>query len=398
MVVKLTNSYLSGNIKAITSKSYAHRAMICDFILGKETDINAFNLSNDIIATMRCLSAIKKGENVLDAGESGSTLRFILPLVAVLGLEKEIKMSGLLPERPNDDLLECISKNGATFKRVGNSLYTKGRLLAGEYFIKADKSSQYLSGLIMALSSLKEKSVIKVTTPISSRPYVDITIEVLKSYGFRVLESDNTFIVGGEIENLSSCLVEGDWSNSAFFLVAGAINGEICVTGLNANSVQGDRKILEVLKSANAKIVQDGDCILVKKSNLKAFNLSAQDCPDLVPICAVLGAYAKGVTKIFDIERLKLKESDRIISTIEMLTSCGIKAQVCNEVLTIYGGEVTGGVINSYNDHRIVMAGAVLSLLSKGEVTILNAQAVNKSYPEFFKDFTSIGGKVNAEI
>lgn len=393
MTVSVSNSYLSGVLSAITSKSYAHRSMICDFMLSRPLKIDNLTKSQDILATYNALTAIKRGEKVLDAGESGSTLRFLIPLVATLKGDFQIKTHGKLGERPNDDLYNAINSKTLNAYTKDGVVYVNGSLTSGNYEIRADKSSQYLSGLIMALSSLEEKSTIKVISPISSRPYVDITLDVLKSYGFNVEFKNDTFIVGGKRENTYSPTIEGDWSNSAFFLVAGVINGNITVKNLNYKSAQGDKVIVDIIKSAGGDITVNGTEITAKKSALKGFTMDAENCPDLVPICAVLGALSKGITTITNVERLKLKESDRIVSTLNMLKNVGINCEEKNNSIIIHGGEVKGGEIDSYNDHRIAMSSAILALNSKGDIKITGANAVNKSYPDFYLDFNKLGGK-----
>ncbi len=393
MKVSVSSSYLLGNICAITSKSYAHRSMICDFMLSRPLKIDNLTKSQDVLATYNALTAIRKGERVLDAGESGSTLRFLIPLVATLKGDYQIKTHGKLGERPNDDLYSAINGKTLNAYTKNSVVYVNGKLTAGNYEIRADKSSQYLSGLIMALSSLEEKSNIKVLTPISSRPYVDITLNVLESYGFNVEFKNHTFTVGGKRSSVENPNIEGDWSNSAFFLVAGVINGDITVKNLNQKSVQGDRVIVDIIKSAGGDITVNGSEITAKKSVLKGFTMNAENCPDLVPICAVLGACSNGVTTITNVERLKLKESDRIVSTLSMLKSVGINCEEKNDSIKIYGGEVKGGEIDSFNDHRIAMASAILSLKAKGTIKITGANAVNKSYPNFYLDFNKLGGK-----
>ncbi len=393
MKVSVSSSYLSGVLSAITSKSYAHRSMICDFMLSNPLKIENLTKSQDILATYNALTAIRNGERVLDAGESGSTLRFLIPLVATLKGDFQIKTHGKLGERPNDDLYNAI--NGKTLNAYTENgvVYVNGTLTAGHYEIRADKSSQYLSGLIMALSGLEEKSTIKVLTPISSSPYVDITVNVLKSFGFNVEFKNDTFTVGGKRQSALNPTIEGDWSNSAFFLVAGVINGDITVKNLNQKSVQGDRVIVDIIKSAGGDITAHGNDITAKKSTLKGFTMNAENCPDLVPICAVLGAYSTGITTITNVKRLKLKESDRIVSTLCMLKSVGVKCEEINDSIIIHGGEVFGGEIDSFNDHRIAMSSAILALNAKGDIKITGANAVNKSYPNFYLDFNKLGGK-----
>ena len=396
--ITINNSFVSGTLDAITSKSYAHRLLICAFISGEELSLNNYTLSKDIVATFNALIALKKGETMLDAGESGSTLRFLIPLVSALGGNYQIKMHGKLSERPNDDLYNALKEGGVNAYTKGDTVFVSGKLSAGEYEISADKSSQYLSGLIMALSMLAKESKIKVTTPISSEPYVDITLSVLASYGYTVIKENNNFIIKGKTAEKLKPTCEGDWSNSAFFLVAGAINGDITVSNLDINSSQGDKEIFNVLLKANADIKLENGGVRVKKSKLKGFTVSVENCPDLAPICAVLGAYCKGETVITDIERLRLKESDRVQSTISMLKNCGVSAYQKNNSIIIKGGTVLGGEISAFNDHRIVMSGAVLALGSNNGVKINGSEAVQKSYPEFFTDLQKLGGKISAKI
>ncbi len=395
MIVSVGNSFLSGRVNAITSKSYAHRVMICDFISGISTDISSFNISNDILATKSCLDALRNGQNLLDAGESGSTLRFIIPLVSALGGDYVIKTHGKLAKRPNDDLFSTLSEGGVTAYVKDDCICVSGKLKPDTYSIKAEVSSQFVSGLLMALSSLKEKSTLILSGKVTSRPYIDITVQILRKYGVSITELDGVFTIDGA--NIKPVLnaVEGDWSNSAFFLVAGAINGEITVNNLNLNSIQGDRKILDVIKLAGGTLVLGENSVTVKKSKLNSFSFDAENVPDLVPICAVLASYCDGVSEIKNVSRLKFKESDRIVSTCSMLSNCGIKCEYVDGTLKVYGGTVVGGKVDSFNDHRIVMSASILALGAKDKIIIDGAQAVEKSYPLFFNDFKSIGGVAN---
>ena len=395
MIVSVANSFLSGRVNAITSKSFAHRVMICDFISGVSTDISNFNVSKDILATKSCLDALRNGQNFLDAGESGSTLRFIIPLLGALGGDFLIKTHGKLAKRPNDDLFSTLSEGGVTAYVKDDTICVSGKLNPGNYSIKADVSSQFVSGLLMALSALKEKSTLILSGKVTSRPYIDITVDILRKYGVSITELDGVFTIDGA--NIKPVLnaVEGDWSNSAFFLVAGAINGDVTVENLNLNSIQGDRKILDVIKLAGGTLVLGENSVTVKKSKLNSFSFDAENVPDLVPICAVFASYCDGVSEIRGVSRLRFKESDRIVSTCSMLYNCGIKCEYVDGTLKVYGGTVVGGKVNSFNDHRIAMASSVLALGAKDNVIIDGAQAVEKSYPFFFNDFKSIGGVVN---
>ena len=396
MNINIQPSKINGKISAIASKSFAHRILICDFLAGNNlrSEFNGFT-SKDIFATANCLNAIKSGKRVLDCDESGSTLRFLIPLCAGLGGEFTFLGRGRLLSRPNTELLNSLSKNGISFEESKDYIKIWGKLNSGEIEIRGDISSQYVTGLIMALANLNGDSTIILTSPLASKPYVDITLSVLKGYGIEIQTTDNGYFIKGRQKFSGQMSAEGDWSNMAFYLVLGAINGEITVSGLNLDSVQGDKKILEILKSANANVCACAKEITVTKSLLKGFTMDANDCPDLVPICAVLGACASGKTVIKNIHRLRIKESDRVLSTLEMLKSFGANAKEENDQIIIFGGTIKGGVVNSFNDHRIVMASAVLGAVADGESKILDAGAVDKSYPSFFTDYNSVGGKAS---
>lgn len=391
----IESSYLSGTIPAIPSKSYAHRIAICNFLSGKEPKSGCVGFtSKDITATENCLLSLKDGKGVLDCGESGSTLRFLLPLCGAIGGEYEFIGHGKLMDRPNDELFSVLNAHGVETEKK-DTIKIKGKLSSGTYKIRGDISSQYVSGLLMALPILDGDSEIVLTTPLSSAPYVEITLEVLKAFGVNVQKTGSGYKIKGGQKYFGDVLPEGDWSNSAFFLVAGAINGDITVTGLNTKSVQGDMAIIDILKKAKSTVNCTETGVSVKKSQLKGFTFDAKDCPDLVPITAVLGAYSEGDTIIKNIERLKIKESDRIVSTISMLSAFGINAESDGKNLIVHGGKVQGGKVDSFNDHRIAMSTAVIALLADGKSILTDAQAVTKSYPTFFEDYVKLGGKAS---
>ncbi len=396
MNVSLAKSNASGEIDAICSKSYAHRICICDFLAGNEirSEFNGFT-SKDILATANCLRALKEGKNELDCNESGSTLRFMLPLCASLGGEYKLYGSERLLDRPNDELFKALEENGVKAQQNKECISLKGKLNSGKFEIRGDISSQYVSGLLMALGILDGDSEIVLTTPLSSKAYVDITIEVLKEYGVKIEPTLDGYLVKGSQKFNGSLYPEGDWSNMSAFLVLGAINGQVSVKGLKLDSTQGDRKIIDILKKAGAEVEENQNRILVRKSSLVGFTMDADNCPDLVPICAVLGAVAKGKTIINGVQRLRLKESDRILSTMQMLKSFNINSESDGKSMVIYGGEIKGGKIDAFNDHRIVMAGTVLSSVADGESEIIGTEAVHKSYPTFFTDYAKLGGKIN---
>ncbi len=395
MIVKIEKAKIDGTINAIPSKSYAHRIAVCNFLAGNEKLVNCGGFaSKDIQATKNCLTALKNGQTLLDCAESGSTLRFMIPLCAVLGGSYQLVGSGRLMDRPNDELFTALKDHGVNAEQ---SRYVKieGKLKGGDFFIRGDVSSQYISGLLMALPVLSEDSKIILTTPLSSAPYVDITLEVLKGYGVDVQRKGDCFVIKGGQKYKGDLTPEGDWSNSAFFLALGGILGKVTVNGLNPNSVQGDRKILEVLEQAGCSISVNANSITVEKGQLNSFVLDAEDCPDLVPIVSVIGAFSDGMTVISNIERLRIKESDRIESTMATLKAFGVTCATDGHALAIYGANVKAGKIDSFNDHRIVMASAVLASGADGRSEIHNAQAVEKSYPNFFEHLTAVGGKAS---
>lgn len=396
MNVSIEQAYLNGKMNAIPSKSYAHRILICNFLAGAKLNVDLGEFSSkDICATKNCLNQLRNGGKVLDCGESGSTLRFMLPLCAALGGEYQFIGHGKLIERPNEQLFLAMAENGVTLNKA-DRIYLSGKLKAGEYRLRGDISSQYVSGLLMALPTLNGDSKIILTTPLVSAPYVDVTLEVLKNFGVIIEKKEYGYFIKGNQKYLGQVKPEGDWSNMAFFLAGGAINGDITICGLNLNSVQGDRYITEILERAGADISYESGYVRVKKSQLKAFTFDGESCPDLVPISAVLAAYANGTSVIKNIKRLKIKESDRIDTTIKMLAAFNVMAKSDGVDLTIYGGvPVKSGKVDSFNDHRIVMSAAILALKADGKSIITDCAAVEKSYPTFFDDYTSVGGKVN---
>lgn len=392
MNVRLNKSVCNGKIDAIVSKSYAHRIAICSYFAGNEIkeSYKGFT-SEDILVTAKCLKAVRNGITRLDCNESGSTLRFLIPFVASLGGSWELIGSNRLMERPNDELISALISNGVSID-AGKTIKISGKLNCGNFSLRGDISSQYVSGLLMALPTLSGDSKIILTTPLASAPYVEITLEVLRAYGIKIDKTDYGFYVYGNQKFVGDICPEGDYSNSAFFLVYGAITGGVKVVGLNPKSVQGDRYILEILKMAGARVEIDEETVLVKKDKLDAFTFDAENCPDLVPIASVLAACCEGTSTIKNIKRLKIKESDRIESVITMLRAFNVNAYSDGENLYIDGANITAGKINSFNDHRIVMSGAILASVCDGESVIYGAQAVNKSYPTFFNDFSKLGG------
>jgi 3-phosphoshikimate 1-carboxyvinyltransferase len=305
-----------------------------------------------------------------------------------------------LPQRPLSPLKEELEKKGVNFRTDNRfPLHLTGQLQSGEYEIEGNVSSQFITGLLMALPLLSGDSIVKIIPPFESKSYVDITISVLKKFGIEIEEKECLYTIKGNQEFVSpeEIKVEGDWSNAAFFLCGGALSEKgVTVTDLDINSPQGDKKILDVLSTMGADVQIDESGITVKRNKLRATTVDASDIPDLVPIISVVATACEGETRVINAERLRIKESDRIKSVAEMLLSVGADVKEIDDGIVINGKkELLGGVVNGYNDHRIVMSASILSTLCKDKIEITDNRAVEKSYPDFFADFNKMGGNAN---
>ena len=414
---------LCGTVQAIPSKSDAHRKLICASLSGKRFSLGMHGpFCDDIAATIRCLEALgasveahasglyvnpvkRQPHAALDCGESGSTLRFLLPVAMTVCSDISVTGSGRLPERPIGTLVEAMSAHGVQFSQAKLPLSAAGTLTGGTYEIEGNISSQFLSGLLMALSFIDGDSEISLTTPLQSSKYVDMTLDTLRDFDTQIETTVQNgllryHIKGKQGRDVSRHLpIDGDWSNAAFWLTAGAIqpSGTISVQGLNPDSVQGDKAIAGILQRAGADIAQietkDGTLTSVSCGTLREFDESMEEIPDLLPILAVRAACGEGVSRFTNAERLRLKESDRLASTAAMLRTLGGTAEELPDGLCVQGGQLKGGTVDAQNDHRLVMAAAIAAIRCKTPVTILGAEAVNKSYPSFFDDYASLGGK-----
>lgn len=393
--VKISSSILKGTVIAPPSKSAAHRALICSFLAGGGTVSPIIN-SKDMEATVGVIDALKRGEGTLDCIESGSTLRFMIPVAAAMGKEVTFVGQGRLPQRPIGEYLELLPKHNVNVKSDGGlPLTISGKLKNGSYEISGDVSSQYVTGLLLALADLDGDSAVILTTPLQSKPYVDMTVKVMKDYGVEIKETDFGYLIhGGQEFNRLDYTVEGDWSQAAFFLVAGALGGDVTVSGLDMNTTQGDKGILDVLKSFGAEIEIKENSVRCVKSRLKGCVVDATNIPDLVPIVAALGAFSGGKTIIKGAQRLRYKESDRIKSVVDNLKLIGADVTETEDGMIINGSaRLHSARLKGYNDHRIVMAFSVAALFLDGDTVIDDAESINKSYPAFFKDYNKIGGK-----
>lgn len=403
---------LSGEVKIPASKSEAHRAIICAALSGTPTQVCFDETCDDIEATLACVRALgcrvsgtdngrliesgAEGASELDCGESGSTLRFLLPVAAALGKDVCFVMSGRLPERPVDELLCQLEEHGARFARPERSrLECSGQLTGGRYVLSANVSSQFVSGLLFALPMLGADSEIEITGELQSAGYVEMTIRTLKMFGIRVYHEGRIYRVPGGQKYISpgSCVVGGDWSGAAFWMCAAAIcKGRIICRGLETDSTQGDRAIAGYLERMGAQIVYSRDGIEVTGGELEAIEADLSETPDIAPILACTAACANGRSVFTGVARLRIKESDRLEATAKMLRLFGAEVSVGEDRLEIIGGaQLKGAHINGCNDHRMVMSAAVLACVC-GDTVISDAQAVGKSYPTFFEHFSQLGG------
>ena len=405
----------SGTITAPPSKSDVHRAIICAALSGGVCTITPVALSNDIKATIGCVEALgaktiidkdiltvdgtdifKNKSATLDCIESGSTLRFLIPVAAAGGIDAEFTGSGSLVTRPIGLYNDILPDKGVALdSNNGLPLKIGGKLKAGVFKVPGNISSQFISGLLFALPLLRGDSDIILTSPIQSAGYINMTIRTMEKFGIEVDVTDTGWHVRGSQHYIpSDYKTDGDWSQAAFFLVSGAINGEITVNNLNTDSKQGDRKIAELLREFGAEVIQEADSATVKKSKLSAIEINASQIPDLVPALAVCASFAEGTTKIINAERLRIKESDRLKSTAALINSLGGNAVELPDGLEITGSEkLIGGTAKGFNDHRIVMSAAVCAAGAQNPIICTDALSVNKSYPEFFNDYNSVGGK-----
>ena len=310
-------------------------------------------------------------------------------------------MAGRLPDRPLSPLREELVAHGVNMSEAGsNPLSLSGKISAGEYKIRGDVSSQFISGLLFAISIIEGESRIVLTSTIESAPYINMTLKTLYDFGADISIDERGFTIKGAKNLLSpkSVTVEGDWSNAAFMLAAGAVapQANVSITALDADSLQGDRAILELLVRFGADVRRKKDKITVRSGELCGIDIDATNIPDLVPILAVVAAAASGRTVIRGASRLKLKESDRLSSVSDMLFTLGASIAKTDDGLIIDGGKrLTGGVVSSHSDHRIAMSAAIASLLCDGDITVTGAEAVEKSYPAFWEDIASIGFNIS---
>jgi 3-phosphoshikimate 1-carboxyvinyltransferase len=332
-----------------------------------------------------------------DCGESGATLRFLLPVAAALGLNAKFIGRGRLPHRPLKPLADTLAAHGVQFSSNALPFKISGQLQPGTYRLPGDVSSQFITGLLLALPLLDGDSTIQLTGPLASRGYVEMTLCTLKQFNVTVMHSENGFTIPGN-QHFRAQLpitIEGDWSNAAFFLAAGALGGSVCLQGLSDLSAQQDKQIFTLLKQFGATVSADKSRHCVQKNHLTAFEIDVDEIPDLVPILSVVASVAQGTSVLKNASRLRLKETDRLQTTTKALSAIGADIVEQSDKLIINGRPALhGGIADSYGDHRIAMALAVASVVCENELVITNAEAVNKSYPSFFEHFQALGGDI----
>jgi len=389
---------LHGTVEPPPSKSDGHRALIAASLAGDMSLVRGLpaDASEDIQATRRCLEALTSGVNRLDCGESGTTLRLLIPLAAAMGASQDEPVvftgAGRLPQRPISEYQSIFNGHGVhlVFPPAASlPLELRGRLTGGTFLVPGNVSSQYISGLLLALPLLAEDSLIRLTSPLESAPYVAMTLHTLRAFGIKAEECPEGFRVpGGQHYRPVAYPVEKDYSQAAFWLTAAYAGSQLEVTGLAGDSVQGDRVILALLEDF--------------RQDRPEYEIDVSQTPDLVPILAVAALLAPAVTRIVKAGRLRLKESDRLLATQTALEAIGGDIEQSGDGLIVRGGpfsrrgiRLTGGTADSWADHRIAMALAIAALSTERGVLIRRAEAVGKSYPEFFREFCRLGGEID---
>lgn len=387
---------LCGTVTAIPSKSQAHRLLICAAFAKGSTRLYCPQTNRDIEATAECLRALGAdvihtqygyevtpvssvpGKAVLNCAESGSTLRFMLPIVGALGVDGTFLMEARLPQRPLSPLWELMEEKGCTITRpTANTLRCQGKLQCGSYAISGGVSSQFITGLLFAGALMEGDLRLTVTDRLESKPYVDMTLQALSLFGADT--SDHS--VRGQLTSPGTVTVEGDWSNGAFFLAANALGSDLDVQNLNPNSPQGDREAAYWLQRLTAE-----HC-----------TIDARDIPDLVPILSVVAGAHHGA-RFTGIRRLRLKETDRVQTVCAMLTALGARTCADEDTLEVFPASYGSCTIDAANDHRIAMSAAIAATVASGPVTVRSADSVQKSYPDFWTDYRRLGGNYEQHI
>lgn len=414
--VRVMPTVFHGEVTLPPSKSDVHRAILCAALSKGKSVISPVDLSQDISATIDCAKALgaeitvegntayvdgtnlfSSKEAVLNCRESGSTLRFFIPVAAVGGVNTTFIGKGRLPQRPIGIYLDCLPKAGVQcITQGGLPLKINGKLQSGEFTVPGDVSSQFITGLLLALPLTGEDSKIVLSSSLESVGYINMTIRTMAKFGIKVEVTDyGYFIKGGQSYKPCNYICEGDWSQAGFFMAAGALGGNVTLKGLRTDSIQGDKACMEIFSRFGAKVTIDSDKINVTADKLKGIEIDARQIPDLVPIFAVTAAFAEGTTNIYGAERLRIKESDRLNAICTCLKKIGVDVTEKPDGLIINGiSQANGGCVEGYNDHRIVMSMSIAVEKSANFIEITDKESINKSYPAFFEDYKKIMGKI----
>ena len=413
MNVCVKSGSLIGEVTIPSSKSVAHRMIIASVVSGARSSILGNLKSKDIIATLDCMEALgatverrEKGaiidaknlspkSKIFNVNESGSTMRFLLPLLPTYLSEFSMVGEGRIGERPVSALRNAMSECGVGVDKDFLPVKVKGKYVSNHFSVNAGVSSQFVTGLLFTLVALGG-GTLKIDGELTSKGYIDITIGVLEKYGVIVSFEDNVYTVSLPNGMIAprEIRVNGDWSSACFWIVAGVLNGDIAIKGLEYPDNQPDSIILSLIKQMGGKVSYENGIVKATKSQLKAINFDADGSPDIVPILAVACALAEGVSIITGTHRLRLKESDRVKAVTDMLSSCGVRVESGENHIKIWGSKnIKGGVIDSARDHRIAMSGIILGLVSDTGTIVEGVECVSKSYPDFLIDFEKLGGK-----
>lgn len=421
---------LRGDLRIMPSKSASHRALLCAALAEGESIIEPLQRSQDVLATLACIEGMglgkveslvplpdtddfvrchlsggqygaSKGEKARSApcGESGSTLRFLMPLALDGGPRVRFTGKGRLMQRPLDIYRRLFAEQGVLWEDEPDAITLQGRLRAGQFEVPGDVSSQFISGLLLALPRLDGESIIRLTGEVESRGYIELTLAALARCGIEAHWQDarTLRVPGGQRAKPSQYAVEGDWSHAAFYLVAGLIGGPVRLAGLDARSAQGDRGVVEVLRAMGGDIAQEGGAWIARPSALCGASIDASQIPDLVPALAVAACAAEGETVIYNAARLRIKECDRLAALRRELGALGADITERPDGLIIHGGRALRcGTVDSHNDHRIAMALAIAAPLCTHPLLLTGDEAAYKSAPAFWQEYASLGGETHA--
>lgn len=416
MTIAIQPKRIKGNVQVPPSKSMAHRAIICASLARGKSVISHVEYSKDIKATIKAMKALGtmifeyddyleidgtttffRNNCEIDCCESGSTLRFMVPISIVCEANVHFIGEGRLGKRPLDVYYQIFDQQNISYLYKENvlDLYIRGQLHAGVFEIPGDVSSQFISGLLFALPLMDDDSKIVITSPLQSKGYIDLTIQMLNRYGIEIINHDyqELIIPGGQYYHPCDYVVEADFSQAAFYLVADALGNDIVLDGLNLESKQGDKEAIDILQRMGCQLTPKERGYQLYPGILSATDIDGSQCPDIIPVIALACALADGVSYIRNIARLRIKECDRLSATVEVINQLGGIAKEYDDYMIIEGvSKLQGGTVSSYNDHRMAMMEAIASTVCEDVVVIDNKECVKKSYPSFWEHFSMLGG------